>query len=377
MLWFDAHLDLAYLAVSGRDMLAPLDPTAGPNPPAAITLSSLAEGNVRLALGTIFTEAMPPDHAGALQPEQYLQGDVERAARVGRAQMEVYLTWRDRGAVALDLRTLLRRDPGVGEIRGGMGVAEMRPLSMEQTLARASTRAPFHLGILIENADPVRSPEELPWWVERGVVAIGLTWARPGRYGAGNGTPMEQDTGITALGREMIRAMDDAGVVHDVSHLSDRTLHDLFEATNRPVMASHSNCRALLNAPDNQRHLTDEAIREIVRRGGVIGLNLCRFFIAPQPYSREDPRPSIEQTIAHVEHICELAGSRRNVGLGSDMDGGLSAHDLPEGIDRPADLARLLDALHNRGWSDAEIAGFTHRNFVEFFAARWSGERRR
>src|SRR5689334_12521266 len=116
-MWFDAHLDLAYLAVNARDMLGPLSPSSGPHPPAAVTLPAMRGGGVRFALATIFTEA------GGTGPEGYPAGNVERAAAVGRAQLEVYLTWRDRGEIALDLRKALRRDPAVGQIRGGMGVA--------------------------------------------------------------------------------------------------------------------------------------------------------------------------------------------------------------------------------------------------------------
>lgn len=249
-----------------------------------------------------------------------------------------------------------------------MGVSETRPPDLAGLLARARTRAPLHLGVLVENADPIRTSDDLPWWVERGVCAIGLAWARPSRYAMGNATDIDERTGLTDLGRAMVRAMDAQGVVHDVSHLSDRAMDELLELTDRPVIASHSNCRELLNDPYNQRHLRDESIREIARRGGVIGLNLCRNFIAPQPYTKTDPRPTVGQAVAHIEHVCELAGHRRAVGLGSDMDGGLTASDLPEGIDRPSDLARLSEALAERGWSPDEVAGFEHANFARFFA---------
>jgi membrane dipeptidase len=372
-LFLDAHLDLAYLAVRGRNMLGALDVAAAPSPPAAVTLPSLAEGGVRVALATIFTEAIAPERVnGKPGPEQYPAGNIDRASSVGRAQMEVYLTWRDRGAIRIDLRDLLRSDAGVGEIQGGMGVSEVRPPALATLLARARPAAPLHIGILVENADPIRSPEELPWWTERGVVAIGMAWARPGRYAAGNATPREQDSGITELGRALVGAMDEARIAHDVSHLSDRSMDALFALTNRPVIASHSNCRALLNDPENQRHLRDDSIREIVRRGGVIGLNLCRNFIAPKPYASTDPRPSIAQTLAHVEHICAIAGHTRAVGLGSDMDGGFGATDLPDGINRPLDLDLLLEGLSERGWSDQDIAGFAHGNFARFFAGLWS-----
>lgn len=363
MIFFDAHLDLAMLAVHGRDMHAPPSASSNGTAPAhpIVTLPSLREGHIRLALATIFTEVNGDG------PEGYPAGEIERAHKRGRAQLEVYETWRDEGRIAIDLPKFLRHDPHVGHIRAGMGVAETHALSLDERLARSKPGVPLHVGILMENADPIRSPDELAWWKERGVIAIGLAWARPSRYAAGNMTPHDDPVGLTDLGRAMAKEMDALNIIHDVSHLSDRAMDELFALTDRPVIASHSNCRAILNDPMNQRHLRDESIREIARRGGVIGLNLCRNFIAPQPYSKNDPRPSIEQAVAHVEHICTLVGHRHAVGLGSDLDGGFGADDLPEGINHPRDLTKLTDALADHGWTSEEIEGFAHGNWERFF----------
>lgn len=361
MLWFDAHLDLAYLAVSGRDMLAPLDPAAGPHPPAAVTLPALEEGNVRLALATIFTE---PEGTG---PEGYPAGDAERAHAVGRAQLEAYLTWQDAGRCRLDLRRFLRVDPGVGEVRGGMGVSEPVPPGPAhfERKARECGQPPLHAGILIENADPIRSVADLAWWKERGVVAIGMAWAKSSRYAGGNTT----HDGVSPLGRDLVREMDRLGLVHDASHLSDRAFAELCDLTDRPIIASHSNCRAILGDPAAQRHLSDQQAREIVRRDGVIGLNLFARFVDPACGPADAARPSIDDAIDHVEHVCELAGDRRHVGLGSDMDGGFGADRLPRGIDSPRDLGRLADALSARGWPDADIANFACGNWTRFWSS--------
>lgn len=362
-LWFDAHLDLAYLAVSGRDLTAPLDPAAGPHAPAAVTLPELAAGNVRFALATIFTEA------GGHGPEGYPEGDTERAHAVGRAQMEVYLTWRDAGLLALDLHRVLTPDPHVGAVRGGMGVAETLPHTLPTRIRNAAADTRLHAGILIENADPIRSPDELGWWVQRGVVAVGLAWVKPSRYAGGNST----DLGLTDLGRALVREMDRLNIVHDASHLSDCALDQLLELTARPLIASHSNCRALLTTgagPVNQRHLTDSAIQKITARGGVIGLNLFAKFLDPTLTETPAARPPIAACLRHIDHVCELAGDRAHVGLGSDMDGGFSAGRLPEGIDSPRTLFRLSEALSGAGWTDDEVFGFTVGNWARFFSER-------
>jgi len=367
MIWFDAHLDLACLAVNGRDMNTTPEKAGGPWQPASVTLPSLLEGGVRVALATIFTEPDGKDREG------YPAGDVEAAYKRGRAQLEVYLTWQDQGHIAIDLPRLLKNDPHIGEVRGGMGVGQVVPPSLEQRLSRSANKAPLHMGILVENADPIRSPEDLPWWKERGVVAIGLAWAKPSRYAMGNMTDRAVLTGLTPIGVEMVKAMDALGIIHDVSHLSDRAMDELLALTNRPVVASHSNCRALLTGdmgPDgsNQRQLRDESIREVTSRGGVIGLNLFHKFIRDSAGGAV--RANVMDAVRHVEHICEIAGSRDHVGLGSDMDGGLTGEELPLEITRPSHLSLLADALDARGWSESEVQGFVSGNWVRFFEQR-------
>ncbi len=356
-LWFDAHLDLAFLAVHARDMTAPLDINAPPHPPAALTLPTLRDANCLAVLATIFTGA---DIEG---PAGYPAGDVERAYRAGRAQLEAYLTWRDRSLFLLDLPAALRPDPHVGEIRGGMGVAELVPPSPSTALRQLVKDQRIHAGILMENADPIRSPEELPFWKEHGLAAVSLAWATQSRYAGGNSCK----TGLTPQGRELITELDRLHITHDVSHLSDASLEELLTRTSRPVIASHSNCRALLptmaDGSPNQRHLTDETIRELARRDGVIGLNLYAKFLSPTP----DERATIEHALAHVERVCSITGSTRHVGLGSDIDGGFSAEELPRGIRVHADLSKLLDGLRERGWSDEDLDGFTHANWARYF----------
>ncbi len=344
MLWFDAHLDLAYLAVNGRDMAAPLDPAAQPHPPASVTLPALAAGNVRACLGTIFTESGGSDASG------YPAGDAEAAHAAGLRQLECYQQWAASGLVRLSDR------------RAGHSA----PLPLRSTLPLChSATLPLSLGILIECADPIRTPDELDWWAERSVVAIGLAWARGSRYAGGNSAP-SSDTGLTDLGRALVRRMDELEIVHDVSHLSDRALADLLSSTDRPVIASHSNCRALMG-DDNQRHLTDDAIREIARRGGVIGLNLFSAFLRPGITPQKPARAALADAVRHVDHICELVGDREHVGLGSDMDGGFGASILPEGIDSPSDLHRLAEAFSAAGWPDEDIARFGWGNWVRFW----------
>ena len=346
MHWFDAHLDLAYLAENGRDMHADLNDCRGRYQPAAVTLSTLKEGHVTRCLGTVFTEAIDPTKPESeTGPFTYPFDDADAAYRAGMRQLLLYRAWRDAG--------LISRMP----LRG-------------QT--EEPSDAPLRLGVLVECADPITSPDELDQWVELGVVAIGMAWWHQSRYAGGNGTDHKRPgNGLTDLGRELVKRMDELGVVHDLSHLSQRAVDDLLEATDTVVMASHSNSRALMGDPDsqaNQRHLSDEAIKEIARRGGVIGLNLLGDFVTPN--LKKGDRAKISDCVRHIEHVCEIIGSTKHIGLGSDMDGGFGADGLPEGINTPSQLTIITDALTQHGWSNEDLTNFTHANWERY----WVGD---
>lgn len=315
------------------------EPVGGANPPGAITLPTLRAGRVAAALATIFIE---PD--GSPEAIAYKPGDAPEAVASAHAaalrQVEMYHAWAAKGECTVGLA-------GLGAAPGAGGTPR--------------------LGILVEGADGIRSPQELGWWVERGVVAVGLAWAKQTRYAGGNTC----ETGLTDLGRAMIAEMDRLGVVHDVAHLSDRSIAEVFELARGPIMGSHCNCRAILDdgtlaLGPRQRHLTDESIKEIGRRGGMIGSVLYSPFIIRG--GKRDRRATLAEWAQHVERTCDLIGNRRQVGLGSDADGGFSALTLPEGVDRPRDYEKLGGALRDRGWSDAEVQGFAWGNWARFWA---------
>jgi len=352
---FDGHLDLAYLAEIGRDMHAPASGCRGPLLPASVTLPSLAAGNVRACLGTIFTEPSEPAGVGpgpgaglgsglvassGAGAYTYPPGDADAAHRAGLRQLKLYHAWRDAGVIGL------LPDPG---------------------------DAPLAVGVLMEGADPIRSADEVAWWGGQGVVAIGLAWARGSRYAGGNA----QGDGLSPAGRDMVRAIDEAGLVHDLSHLSDRAMDELLGASDGRVIASHSNARALLGGSSggedpggkDQRHLRDGCIAEIARRGGVVGVNLHAPFLDPA-FTRGGERPPLRAALEHVLRIADVGG-KRSVALGTDMDGGFDATCLPEGVNTPAGLRALLDMLAAEGWTQAEVADFAGGTWARFFGLGW------
>jgi membrane dipeptidase len=180
---------------------------------------------------------------------------------------------------------------------------------------------------------------------------VGLSWAHGSRWAGGNA----RAGGLTTGGRALVQALDALGVLHDASHLSDAAFDDLCAATDRRIVATHSNMRALMDP--RERHLTDAQVSEIARRDGVVGLNLYGKFLA------RDRAATLDDAIAHVEHAAAIAG-RTGVGLGSDFDGGFTPADCPAGCGRPDELGALDRALAARSWSGADRTAFMHGNWM-------------
>lgn len=340
-IWFDGHLDLACIAMEGRDLSAPLSAAVGPPQPASITFSSLAEGGVIAALGTIFTGP------GVSGPCGYprIDGLVE-ACKAGRAQLAQYHRWEQEGLIRL--------------VRSAADLPDQTK----------KPDGPIAICILMEGADPVTDPDDLPCWFEAGLRIIGMSWSHGTTYAGGNTPPYLP---LTTRGERLVHAMDRLGMIHDVSHLSECATWQLLEVAQGPIMASHSNCRSLIREPDRyqQRHLPDDLIRALGERGAVIGVNLCTAFLE----SNETKRATITQVADHVEHVCQITRRVTATALGSDMDGGFGADRLPEGIDRPAHLHRIADELSQRGFSDEDVLAFRYGNWYSFLKANLPADR--
>ncbi len=365
---FDAHLDLAFLAELGRDMTLPLDPAAGPMAPAAVTLPELAQGGVRACLGTIFLEATEAPKPGE-EPACYPPGDAKEAYFKGVNQLNRYHLWRRMGLIEFfgDSAPSPHRGEGGGEgsSQNLESKASPHPSAARPPSPQVGEGGKLKLGILMEGADPIIEPHHLSFWAGRGVVAISLSWAVESRYAGGNSTSV----GLSDLGRELLAEMARLNITLDLSHLSQRATYDALDNTDVRVCATHSNCRSLLGEKNNpawQRHLDDDTIRTIAGRGGVIGLNLFKPFV--QWPLGKDERPGIDKAVDHIDHVCQLAGSAKHSGIGSDLDGGFGALDLPEGIDRASQLSRVLDELSGRGYSDDDVRAIAYDNWARFFS---------
>ncbi|MSR29350.1 MAG: hypothetical protein EXS03_07245 [Phycisphaerales bacterium] len=315
--WIDGHLDLAYVSMSVGDLTT--EPT--PERPRGVSLDRLRRGRVGIVAATIFVD--PTDEARGTEWGYGGSADWEGANRAALAQIALYEGFEREGRAKI-----------------------------VRTLADLSAVEPLKLVILMEGADPIRNSGDAARWHAMGVRMVGLSWARGSRFSGGNGNGGP----LTREGLDLIHALDGLGIVHDASHLSDESFDLLASTTDAVIVASHSNSRALL--PGSKRHIRDDQVREIARRGGVVGLNLCGNFLA-------EGRPAtLADAIDHVEHIARAAGTRAVSALGSDLDGGFPPDAVPEGVRQPDHYDALTDALAARGWSEAECDGFAAHNWI-------------
>jgi membrane dipeptidase len=189
---------------------------------------------------------------------------------------------------------------------------------------------------------------------------VGLAWKRT-RYAGGTGEPGP----LTGDGVALVRELDRFGIIHDTSHLAEESFWQLLDSTEGPVIASHSNCRWIV---PTDRQLSDEMIRALIKRKGVIGINFFdKFLLTPNDYGRR--RANLADVTTHIRHMCDLAGDALHVGLGTDMDGGLGRDQIPEEIRTSADLPRVADALSTGGFNDAEIEAVLGKNWMRFFTS--------
>ena len=212
-----------------------------------------------------------------------------------------------------------------------------------------------------------------------------------------NAADYQAHHGLSDFGRVVVREMNRIGMMVDVSHVSDETIDDVLETSRAPVFASHSSCRALCDIP---RNLTDDQIRRIAAKGGVVMINVSSYFVDPEvvaamkterekvapeylrikqemasdPKKRDEAitalfnalprhRTTWTKVIDHIEHVIQIAGPEA-VGLGTDFDG---IEDPPEGLDDVSKLPVITAELLRRGHSEREVEGVLGENFLRFF----------
>ncbi len=217
--------------------------------------------------------------------------------------------------------------------------------------------------LLMEGADGVRSPEELQEWFDGGVRILGPAWAAT-RYAGGTGEPGP----LTNLGRELLDAMADVGMILDLAHLTDEGAVEALDLFQGSILVSHTSPLALVpNAEKPERHITDHAIRLTAEREGVIGLLLGNRFLKDgwEPSQGRDA-VTLSDVATGIDYICQMLGDAVHVGIGSDFDGGFGLDKVPTGLDSVADLRLIGKSLDARGYNQEAIEGILGGNWLRF-----------
>lgn len=336
----DAHLDLAFNAVAmGGDLRLPLDQlrasaygqagTATRETP-TVSLPTLREADVRLVFGTIFVQA--PRTSFKLPGPVY--NSPEEANQQGWAQLRYY-----------------HQLAGSQEIKliGGLGDLE--------TVIQGQTPLPGLLP-LMEGADPILDLAELEAWRAAGVQIVGPAWGAT-RYSGGTGAPGP----LTPAGRELMGGLREHGMALDTSHLSEESFWEALRLFDGPTIASHANCRAFV---PTDRQLSDDMIRAITERDGVIGIVPTSLFLVDGWKLDDGKTVGLDAVVRHIEHICTVAGDTKHVGIGSDFDGGFGVEWLPAGMESIADLPQIGTALLAAGWSQDDVDGVLSGNWLRW-----------
>ncbi|REJ76929.1 MAG: hypothetical protein DWQ36_01865 [Acidobacteria bacterium] len=253
----------------------------------------------------------------------------------------------------------------------GDGSCFLAPVGSAEALVRASSSGRIGVVVGFQNGTHFDGGADVDLFFRLGQRVSQLTY--DGRNRLGSGCRVRSDEGLTALGHEIVHAMGDVGMALDVSHAGERTALQAIAASSRPVLLTHTNCRALHEHP---RNASDELLRAVAEKGGVVGLTIVSAFVGP---SR---RADLERLIDHYEHALDIAGTE-HVAIGSDAD----AEARVAGSDRPNPfyvlrgmeprwrVFQIADALLRRGWSEEVVRGVLGGNAQRVLSSIWPPER--
>ncbi len=318
----DSHLDLAEnvtlfgydltISVAERRQLEKRTKSQ-----ATVSIPDLMRGGIAVVFATVTPGFLTADVGLDFEPRSALYHTPEEAEANALKQITLYEDWEKRGLVRL--------------------IKSIKDLDDHLALWQQDRKP--GLVMLMESADPIVYVNDLKRWWQRGLRMIGLTYGDT-RYGTGvrGGSPTSTKGGLTTEGLALLEAMAELGMIWDVSHLAEEGIWQGFEMGFSRVCASHANVRALI---PTSRHLSDDIIRAIADRKGVIGLVLYNRFLDPR--WKQDGSISVtlnDQFLRQANYVARLT-DWDHIGIGSDLDGGFGLEESPQEIDTVADLSKI------------------------------------
>jgi membrane dipeptidase len=356
MFTIDAHLDLSMNALEwNRDLTRPLHEINGREKGltdkadrgnATVSLPTLRDGHIGLVVATQIARYVAPGNPlpGWHSPHQ------------AWAQTQGQLAW-------------YRAMEDAGEM---VQITDLTGLESHLALwsdGEPNSQKPVGYILSLEGADSIIDLSYLEKSFESGLRALGPAHYGPGRYAQGT----DAQGFMGQKGRELLRLMESLNIILDATHLCDDSFWEALDHFNGPVWASHNNCRVLVN---HNRQFSDEQLRALIERGAVIGAALDAWMMVPG-WIRGKSLPKemdcdLEKIIDHMDHICQLAGNADHIGIGSDLDGAYGREQSPYDLESIADLQRIPGMLARRGYSEKDIEGVMHGNWLRFLRRAWA-----
>ena len=355
MFTIDAHLDLSMNALEwNRDLRRPIAEinereTGMMDKPdrakGVVSLPELRKGNIGLVVGTQIARYVAPGNPlpGWHSPEQ------------AWAQTQGQVAW-------------YKAMEEAGEM---VQINDFKSLERHISLwadGQPNEAKPVGYILSLEGADSIITIKHLERAYNYGLRAVGPAHYGPGRYAQGTDA-----TGFMGrAGHELLKEMERLNIILDATHLCDDSFWEALDNFNGHVWASHNNCRALVN---HNRQYSDEQIKELVKRGAVIGAALDAWMMVPGwVRGQSDPVEmdcSLEVMIDHVDHICQIAGNSMHIGIGSDLDGAFGREQCPYDLETIADLQKIPALLKKRGYSETDMENMMHGNWLRFLRNAW------
>ncbi len=371
MLIVDAHEDLAYNMLSfGRDYTRSAADTrrleeggAAPqhNGDALLGWPDYQRGRVALVFATLF---VTPAHRREAWETVYYQ-DASQANTLYRAQVDVYYRMAD---AFPDQFKLVYSRSDLDDLLAHWERSELdfpgQPATAGNGRDPDTPPPPGHpvgLVILMEGAEGVRDPSELEEWWSMGVRLIGPAWAGT-RFCGGTREPGP----LTKAGYALLESMADLGFVLDTSHMDEQALLQALDFYPGRIVSTHANAQALLKDWESNRHLSEAAMRGLIERDAILGLvPFNSFLLAGWKRGARREQVPLDRLVAHIDHVCQMAGDARHAGIGSDFDGGFGVQSVPPEIDTIADLQKLALLLAEKGYVEDDINSILGGNWLD------------
>ena len=368
----DLHLDVAWNAVSfERDLTRPV---AAINPGeegcsdnagrghAVVSLPDMRRGRIAVCLATLLARANPkrpplPDGTPRTNLDYRSQAIAHAAAH---AQLAWYELMGRRGEMRM-IRTSADLEGHWHQVANRSDESGNAEATNASPGGRGDGDLPVGMVLVMEGADAITDPDEVPYWFARGLRQINLVHYGVNRYAHGTGA----EGGLTADGRSLLEACEQVGIALDTTHLADAAFFEAMDAFAGPVLASHQNCRSLV---PGGRQMTDRQLKLLIERDAVIGAAMDNWMLVDGWKTGHTPRDRVTlQNVAdHIDHVCQLAGHHRCAAIGTDLDGGFGHEQAPRDVETIADIRRLETILESRGYAAEAIGAIFHGNALRF-----------